>query len=82
MILQFITMIVQFILFLQTTLGNDVRFTLDNRFTEDIQTEENKIVEDTDEYNLQKEKERQLDILESILGTPLTTKNQEIKPIK
>jgi len=59
-----------------------VRFTLDNRFTEDIETEENKIVEDTDEYNLQKEKERQLDILESILGTPLTTKNQEIKPIK
>lgn len=64
------------------TLGNDARFTLDDRFTEDnYQTEENKVVEG-DECNLQKEKERQLDILESILGTPLNVKSQETKPAK
>lgn len=67
----------------KTTLGNDARFTLDDRFVEDSrQTEESKVVEGIDECNLQKEKEKQLDILESILGTPLTTKNQEAKPTK
>jgi len=67
---------------MQTTLGNDARFTLDDRFMEDDrQIEESKIVDDTDECNLQKEKEKQLDILEGILGTPLTVKNQE-KPTK
>lgn len=70
-------------LFVQITLGNDARFTLDDHFMEDDrQTEESKPVEGTDECDLQKEKERQLDILESILGTPLTTKNQETKPTK
>ncbi|XP_018301936.1 MATH and LRR domain-containing protein PFE0570w, partial [Mycetomoellerius zeteki] len=65
------------------TLGNDARFTLDDRFTEeDNRTKESKIVEDTDECNLQKEKEKQLDILESILGVPLIIKNPETKPIK
>ncbi|XP_011061588.1 PREDICTED: uncharacterized protein LOC105150294 [Acromyrmex echinatior] len=65
------------------TLGNDARFTLDDRFTEeDNQTKESKVVEDTDECNLQKEKEKQLDILEGILGTPLTIKNPEMKSIK
>ncbi|XP_071562434.1 uncharacterized protein [Temnothorax nylanderi] len=67
----------------KTTLGNDARFTLDNRFTEDDrQTEESKVVDGTDECNLQKEKERQLDILESILGMPLTVKKQETQPTK
>ncbi|KYN35594.1 hypothetical protein ALC56_10154, partial [Trachymyrmex septentrionalis] len=67
----------------KTTLGNDVRFTLDDRFIEeDNQTKEIKAVEDTDECNLQKEKEKQLDILEGILGTPLTIKNPEMKPTK
>ncbi|KAL0108509.1 hypothetical protein PUN28_015209 [Cardiocondyla obscurior] len=66
----------------KTTLGNDVRFTLDKRFTEDnCQTEESKI-EDTNEYNLQKEKEKQLDILENILGIPLSVKNQEPEATK
>ena len=70
-------------LYSQTTLGNDVRFTLDDRFIEeDNQTKEIKAVEDTDECNLQKEKEKQLDILEGILGTPLTIKNPEMKPTK
>lgn len=70
-------------LYLQITLGNDARFTLDDRFTEeDNRTKESKIVEDTDECNLQKEKEKQLDILESILGVPLIIKNPETKPIK
>ncbi|KYN09476.1 hypothetical protein ALC57_18422 [Trachymyrmex cornetzi] len=67
----------------KTTLGNDARFTLDDRFTEeDVQTKESKVVEDTDECNLQKEKEKQLDILEGILGTPLAIKNPNMKPIK
>lgn len=59
-----------------------MRFTLDDRFAEDnCQIEESKVVEDN-ECNLQREKERQLDILESILGTPLTVKSQETKPTK
>ncbi|KYM92089.1 hypothetical protein ALC53_01152 [Atta colombica] len=67
----------------KTTLGNDARFILDDRFIEDDnQTKESKVVEDTDEYNLQKEKEKQLDILEGILGTPLTIKNLETKSTK
>lgn len=67
----------------KTNLGNDARFTLDDRFEEDNrQTEKSNIVENTDECNLQKEKERELDILESILGTPFTVRNQETKPIK
>ncbi|XP_018404159.1 PREDICTED: nucleolar protein 8-like [Cyphomyrmex costatus] len=65
------------------TLGNDARFILDDRFVqEDNQTEENKVVTDINEYDLLKEKEKQLDILESILGTPLTIKNLETKPTK
>lgn len=70
-------------LFLKITLGNDTRFTLDDRFTENnCQTEESEVVKDTDECNLQKEKEKQLDILESILGTPLTVKSQGTKSAK
>ncbi|XP_036144407.1 nucleolar protein 8 isoform X2 [Monomorium pharaonis] len=66
----------------KATLGNDVRFTLDERFTEDnCETEKSKVIED-EECNLQREKEKQLDILESILGTPLTIKSQETKPAK
>ncbi|XP_012233580.1 probable RNA-binding protein CG14230 [Linepithema humile] len=61
-------------------LGNDARFTLDDRFTEnDHQSEKTELVEDIDQSNLQKEKEKQLDILESILGAPLRTKHQETK---
>lgn len=68
---------------LQTILGNDVRFTLDDRFVkDDDQTEKTELAEGINEYDLQKEKERQLDILESILGTPLTVKNQETKAAK
>lgn len=65
---------------LQIILGNDARFTLDNRFAEDNeQTEGTKIAAGVDQCDLQKEKERQLDILESILGAPVTVKNQETK---
>ncbi|XP_029176004.1 nucleolar protein 8-like [Nylanderia fulva] len=67
----------------KTILGNDARFTLDDRFIKnDDQTEKTELVEDNNECDLQKEKEKQLDILESILGTPLTVKNQEIKTTK
>lgn len=72
---------------LQITLGNDARFTLDGRFAEDDhQSKETEFVENTYESDLQTEKEKQLDILESILGTPFKTKFQEtkkeIKPAK
>lgn len=40
------------------------------------------ISRNTDECDLQKEKERQLDILESVLGAPLTTKREEKKKTK
>lgn len=70
----------------KTILGNDARFTLDDRFVKnDDQTEldgKTKLVEDINECDLQKEKEKQLDILESILGAPLTVKNQETKTAK
>lgn len=70
---------------LQTILGNDARFTLDDRFAkDDHQTENTELVEDINEYDLEKEKERQLDILENILGKPLThtVKDQELKTAK
>lgn len=66
----------------KTILGNDARFTLDDRFVKNDQTEKIELVEDINEYDLQKEKEKQLDILESILGTPLTVQNQETKIAK
>lgn len=37
------------------------------------------ITRNIDECDLQKEKERQLDILESVLGTPLTGKREKKK---
>lgn len=70
---------------LQIILGNDARFTLDDRFAKDDQeTEKTELVEDINECDLQKEKERQLDILENILGEPLThiVKDQELKTAK
>lgn len=70
-------------LFLKITLSNDTRFTLDDRFIENnCQIDEDKVIKSTDECNLQKEKEKQLDILESILGTPLIIKSQETKSAK
>lgn len=70
---------------LQIILGNDARFTLDDRFAkDDHKTEKTELVEDINECDLQKEKERQLDILENILGEPLTytVKDQELKTTK
>ncbi|KAM0728776.1 putative RNA-binding protein [Formica fusca] len=69
----------------KTILGNDARFTLDDRFAkDDHQTENTELVEDINEYDLEKEKERQLDILENILGKPFThtVKDQELKTAK
>jgi len=66
----------------KATLGNDARFTLDARFAEDdCRADEAEVVEG-DECDLQKEKEKQLDILESVLGRPLTVKSQETKTTK
>lgn len=67
---------------LQTILGNDARFTLDDRFVKDDQSIKTEHVESINECDLQKEKEQQLDILESILGTPLTVNDQETKTAK
>lgn len=64
-------------------LGNDTRFTLDDRFVKnDDQTGKTKLVESINECDLQKEKEQQLDILQSILGAPVIEKNQETKTAK
>lgn len=61
----------------QVVLGNDSRFTLDDRFVEDDNLiEQTEVTTGTDECDLQKEKEKQLDILGSILGTPLVVKSQ------
>ncbi|XP_070159965.1 probable RNA-binding protein CG14230 [Polyergus mexicanus] len=69
----------------KTILGNDARFTLDDRFAKDDHQNENiEFVEDINEYDLEKEKERQLDILENILGKPFIhkVKDQELKTAK
>lgn len=39
-------------------------------------------IADADEHDLQKEKERELGILESVLGTPFKMKSQETKTSK
>ncbi|XP_020292634.1 nucleolar protein 8-like isoform X1 [Pseudomyrmex gracilis] len=71
----------------KVTLGNDARFTLDDRFLEDDhQSEKTELVENTNESDLQTEKEKQLDILQNILGKPFKTKclemKEETKPAK
>ncbi|XP_017755109.1 PREDICTED: probable RNA-binding protein CG14230, partial [Eufriesea mexicana] len=69
------------------TLGNDERFKLDERFMEDDQNSDKNItIENSNETDLQKEKELQLDILENILGVPIISKNKDsskdVKPVK
>ncbi|XP_076242572.1 uncharacterized protein LOC143184325 isoform X2 [Calliopsis andreniformis] len=57
------------------TLGNDKRFKLDERFLDDDhKPDENVTVEHSDESDLLKEKQLQLDILGNILGVPITSK--------
>lgn len=56
-------------------MGNDERFKLDKRFIEDQKLNKN-IITNNDEIDLLKEKELQLDILENILGVPITSKNE------
>ncbi|XP_061937500.1 nucleolar protein 8-like [Apis cerana] len=64
-------------------LGNDERFKLDKRFIENDQKLNKNITTNNDEIDLLKEKELQLDILENILGMPITLKNENInKDIK
>ncbi|GAB1862626.1 Putative rna-binding protein [Camponotus japonicus] len=65
----------------KTILGNDARFTLDDRFIKD-ENEKTELVEGINECDLQKEKKQQLDILENILGAPLAIKNQETRTAK
>ncbi|XP_076669981.1 putative RNA-binding protein CG14230 isoform X2 [Andrena cerasifolii] len=61
------------------TLGNDDRFKIDERFVEnDHISEESVTVENNDASDLHKEKEWQLDILENILGVPITSKTKEV----
>lgn len=60
------------------TLGNDERFKLDKRFIEDDQKLNKNITINNNEIDLLKEKELQLDILENILGVPVTLKNENI----
>lgn len=60
---------------MQTVIGNDSRFTLDDRFVEE-KTEEND-KEDVDTGTLKEEKEWQLNILGDLLGKPIKTVNQE-----
>lgn len=69
-------------IYLQTILGNDTRFTLDDRFKKDDEIENTELVEGISECDLQKEKKQQLDILENILGAPLAIKNRETKTDK
>lgn len=64
-------------------MGNDERFKLDKRFIENDQKLNKNITTNNDEIDLLKEKELQLDILENILGMPITLKNENInKDIK
>ncbi|KAG7209638.1 hypothetical protein KM043_011285 [Ampulex compressa] len=66
----------------KSILGNDARFVLDNRFTEEerITTDDN--VKNQDLSDLQKEKEWQLNILQKVLGTPVTPIAHENKEVK
>ncbi|XP_032684340.1 nucleolar protein 8-like [Odontomachus brunneus] len=63
----------------KVTLGHDTRFTLDERFVENDYQNKTKVIAADVKCDLQKEKKRELDILESVLGAPLTIKSQKIK---
>ncbi|XP_014476139.1 PREDICTED: nucleolar protein 8-like [Dinoponera quadriceps] len=63
-------------------LGHDARFTLDGRFAEDNHQDETEVITGAEECDLQKEKERELDILKDVLGMPFSMKNQEAKASK
>ncbi|KAF3422487.1 hypothetical protein E2986_00500 [Frieseomelitta varia] len=67
--------------FTEKYLGNNItdeRFKLDKRFMDDDQETNKDINVNDNEIDLQKEKELQLDILENILGVPITSKNKDI----
>ncbi|KAK9301597.1 hypothetical protein QLX08_006042 [Tetragonisca angustula] len=66
--------------FTEKYLGNNItdeRFKLDKRFMDDGQETNKDINVNDNEIDLQKEKELQLDILENILGVPITSKNKD-----
>ncbi|XP_033214137.1 probable RNA-binding protein CG14230 isoform X2 [Belonocnema kinseyi] len=56
---------------LQSTTGNDKRFTLDERFMEDEDKEEETVQEE--ETEIAAERKMQLGILEDVLGNPIST---------
>ncbi|XP_011299971.1 nucleolar protein 8 [Fopius arisanus] len=63
-------------------LGNDPRFAMDERFLEDEEKEPEELNNEQDEDELTSEKNKQLEILQSVLGKPLPKKNDSEKKRK
>ncbi|XP_015187862.1 PREDICTED: probable RNA-binding protein CG14230 [Polistes dominula] len=66
---------------LQASFGNDPRFTLDNRFIEE-DAEGNEDEERVNKNDIENEKEWQFNILEDVLGAPITKKAKNEEPVK
>ncbi|KAK0168788.1 hypothetical protein PV327_002557 [Microctonus hyperodae] len=59
------------------TIGGDERFKIDERFLDDDneKSEKNKVVEEKDEFSI--EREKQMEILEDVLGKPIAKRNDQ-----